>query len=740
MTPEKSRPQTDAQVVSVVKRLTQEAEDNNDNLAKDRAAATDYYNGEMPDMPTKAHRSKMVNKILRSTIKKVMPSIIRTLLGNPKVFEFVPMEQGDEEGAEQASDFINYVVLPESNGDKAIEDAVHDSLLLRSGIIKGHWKTEKSVRVSTHSGLTEEEATELASDDSVTVLEKDITTEEVEAEDGVVDQTLCSLKIRKVTEKQSAAVDAVPLDQFLIHPDAKTLDTSPLVGQKQRLRRGDLVAMGFDKDKVMNIPAVTKDTDELEDARDDRTDANTSEDGDREEYTIKALQEIDYYELYVQLDRDDDGLNELLKIEFAGGLNDDNLLQIDDWDRQPFADLACEEQPHQWQGAGISDDTMDIQQATTALLRAVLDNVYKTNNPQPVIQDGKIVNEDAVYNPKHGEPIVVEEGTSAKDAIGTHTTAFTADKSFQMLSYFDEMAEDRTGISNASSGMAPDALQNMTAKASAMLEAAGIGQTELMVRSLARGLKKLGKLLLHLNVKHQQKARTVRLRNKKWVKYDPRSWNAEMDLTVNTGLGAGTRERDMAMLMVIKQIQTELLAAFGADNPFVKPENLHNMLEKLTEAAGFPSSDPYFTRPDPEEIKQKLEKSQNAPNPEMIKAQTQIQIEKAKAELAAEGKKLEIQANRDKEKAQMDADLIVRQAEMEKEQQARADEFAIKRDDEQLKMELERDKLQQEWALKTRELDIREREIEARRTLELDRHAASEMAKALTPKPEPVAA
>ncbi|OCO98909.1 hypothetical protein BC374_25730 [Ensifer sp. LC13] len=52
-------------------------------------------------------------------------------------------------------------------------------------------------------------------------------------------------------------------------------------------------------------------------------------------------------------------------------------------------------------------------------------------------------------------------------------------------------ATDRTGISDASSGLAPDALQNMTAKASARVEQAGIGQTELMVRTFAQGLRRV---------------------------------------------------------------------------------------------------------------------------------------------------------------------------------------------------------------------------------------------------------
>ncbi len=52
----------------------------------------------------------------------------------------------------------------------------------------------------------------------------------------------------------------------------------------------------------------------------------------------------------------------------------------------------------------------------------------------------------------------------------------------------------------------------MTAKATALVEQAGIGQTELMVRTFAQGLRRVFKGLLGLTIKHQDRPRAVRLR------------------------------------------------------------------------------------------------------------------------------------------------------------------------------------------------------------------------------------
>src|SRR5690606_8495200 len=208
-----------------------------------------------------------------------------------------------------------------------------------------------------------------------------------------------------------------------------------------------------------------------------------------------------------------------------------------------------------------------------------MDNLYWQNNQQPIQQEGAIVNPEAVMNPQFGKPIRVNQGVDVRTALGFNQVPMVADKSFAMIEFWKNELTDRTGISDASSGMAPDALQNMTAKASAMVEQAGIGQTEMMVRCIATSLKPAFKGLLKLIIQHQDKPRTVRLRDK-WVTFDPRSWTADMDATVNTGLGAGTRERDMMAMMQVIGLQKDILSSMGpvVGMQYVTPENLYNAI------------------------------------------------------------------------------------------------------------------------------------------------------------------
>ncbi len=681
------KPMTDERLTNIVSVLVKDCENYRTELSKDRITAMEYFDGIMKDVPVDDNRSKVVSRDVSSAITKILPSVTRVILGNDKVVEYEPVGEGDEDQAEQASDYINYVVFPESSGYEAVQDAVYDALKLRNGIIRWWYDKKIKVEVSEHTGLDEDAVVQLVAPDDVEVLEQDQSQQQIQGPDGqLVMQPVYNLKIKRKSAYGCTKLAAVPLEEFLIHPDALDIEESPIVGINQRLRRSDLVAMGYDRSKVENLPAAGSDDEKEEEEYIRRRDI-----ADDDESTQRALQEIEYYELYVKVDADDDGIAELRRLVYAGGIGQKNLLSNDDWDEVPFADIIAKRRPHQREGDSVTDDMKEIQKIKTVLLRQTLDNLYWQNNPQPIVQEGTIVNPEAVLNPRFGLPIRVAQGTDTRAALSYNPTPFVAKDSFAMLSYLDEEATDRTGISEASSGLAPDALQNVTAKASAMIEQAGIGQTELMVRTIAHGLKRVFRGLLRMVIKHQDKPRTVRLRNQ-WVTFDPKQWNAEMDATVNTGLGAGTRERDMMMMTQVIGLQEKLLASLGADNPFVKPDNVYNAVSKFAESAGARSTELYFTKPDPEEIKAKMEAAANQPNPEMIKVQAQAEAQKAKAQLDAQTTQQKNQAD-----AALQAEKLNREFALKREQLNR--ELLLKREQLSAELELEREQSMAELAL-----------------------------------------
>ncbi|BEV44776.1 portal protein [Afipia carboxidovorans] len=666
------------ELCKVVSVLVKDAEDYRDERSHERMKAMTFFDGESKDMqkyiPADDGRSQLVSRDVRSQIKKVLPSIYRTILGNDRIVEYQPVGEGDEESAEQATDYVNVVALPECDGRQAIEDAINDAVRLRNGIIKWWLDERTDVKVSLHTGLDDMALALLTVGDDIEVIEHTARQEQVDGEQGPVETTVHDVKIRRKVTTKTPRLGAVPLENWLIHPDAVRLDDSPILGEALTLRRSDLVKMGYEKSEIWKLPAATADTTEREVEEDQRR----RDIENREDAPQKALDEIDYYDLLVRVDKDGDGIAELRRMVFAGGIKAEYLLEDVEWDEVNYADIVSERRPHQWEGNSVTDDVMDIQTVNTVLLRQTADNLYWQNNLQPIVQEGKVVNPSSVLNPKFGEPIRVEAGTDVREAVGYSSVPLVADKSFAMIEFMKKEATERTGISDASSGMAPDALQNMTAKASAMVEAAGIGQTEMMVRCIASSLKPVFRGLLKLIIQHQDKPRTVRLRDK-WVEYDPRTWNADMDATVNTGLGAGTRERDMLAMQQVITLQKEVLASMGptVGMQYVTPDNLYNAISKMVEAAGLKTVSLYFSKPDPQQIQQAIQQQSSQPSPEQVKAeaalkleqvrtQGKMQIENVKVQAKQQEFGAKMQAEASKEREQRDADLATNLAEMDR--------------------------------------------------------------------------
>jgi hypothetical protein len=530
----------------------------------------------------------------------------------------------------------------------------------------------------------------------------------------------------------------VPLENWLIHSDAVRPKDSPILGENYKLRRSDLVKMGWEKDRIWEIPAASYGPSEQEIEEDTRR----REIEKNEDAPQKALDEIDFYDLLVRVDKDGDGIAELRRMIFAGGIKPEYLLEDIEWDEVHYADIVSERRPHQWEGNSVTDDVMDIQTVNTVLLRQTLDNFYWQNNLQPIVQEGQIVNPESVLNPKFGLPIRVAQGVDVRTAVGYNQVPLVADKSFAMIDYMKKESTDRTGISDASSGMAPDALQNMTAKATALIEQSGIGQTEMMVRCIANSLKPVFKGLLKLIIQHQDKPRTVRLRDK-WVEFDPREWNASMDASVNTGLGAGTRERDMIAMQQVITLQKEILASMGpvVGTQYVTPDNLYNAIAKFVQAAGLRTVSLYFTQPDPNKIAQAVQQQASQPNPEQVKAQAALQLEdkRTQGKIQVEGVKSQakerefaakMQVEASKEREQRDADVATTMAEMDRQSAIDHQKSVTETLNREADRQIERESLALDYQMHREDIESREAIAENNQRAAIQKAEAQSVGKA----------
>lgn len=649
-----------------------------------RVKALDYFRGAM-DRYVQADegRSRMTSKDVRSVIKKVMPALKRTILGSDQVVEYKPAGQGDEEKAKSATLYINKETVPTARLDDAISDAMLSALLLDEGVLTW-WHEEKSrVAVTYHSGLTAEEVTVLQSEPNAEILMLEPYQVDV---NGMVEEVY-RIRIKRIITESLIKARAVPLEDMIIHPQTTCEDDAPLIGHRMRVRRSDLVAMGYDRELVDDLP-----TREFELDDDDERSARNRDDYDDDMLNtgIKgAMEEIEVRRLFVRADVDDDGIAELREVHYVQSEGAESRILFNDYaDEANYAIVVAERVLHSWQGMSLYDDVEELQTLKTVLIRQLLDNLYASNNPQPTVQSGTVLNPEAVTSPEFGNPIMVKPGVSVADAVTWRNIPFFAEKTLPMLAKVDADIVDRTGITSAAGGLDPNAMQNVREKGVEMISDAAAAQAWCMVREMTKGgLRRFFRGILRLVIEHQDKPKMLEISGK-WQEFDPRSWNADMDCEVNVGLGTGTRERDMQALMIVSGIQEKLIAAFGPQNPFVGPEELHNTMTRIAEAAGLSSPALFFRQP-PEGAS--LAPPAQGPSPEETKAQFQMQLEQVKA-----------QAARDKETAQAEADIVVQNREAQikaVEAQAKADLESSKADTKlQFDLQAHQDKMQLEWA------------------------------------------
>ncbi len=621
----------------------------NSLIAQRRQKSIEYYQQYMRDLPEQEGRSKVVSHDLADTVNWMLPDLMEIFMGSTRMVEYKPRRQKDEDSSKQATDYINYVFVNECNGYSLLWDAFWNALVTANGPIKCYWDTSDEEDITIHRGLSEMQYAELVSEDDVEVLQQNAYEAEFVTQEGETFVALAyDCKLKRITSGQ-LKFEALPPEEFLITRRAQSVDSARFVGHRSLKMRSELVEMGFDRGLVYSLPTANAlETDATRLSRYEEIDqygANNPDD---------SAEEIELYESYIYCDVDDDGIAERLQV-FTAGSASGQLLGWDIWeDEHPFVDLCPMPMPHRWYGRGVSEDTMDIQQVRTVLWRQMLDNLYWSNNPQMKGNLSKVNNPEEVFSPSFGGFIDIDETAPlGPDTVTTNAIPFVADKSYPMFDLLDQILSKRTGVTSATTSLDPDMLQNQNVDAVRHVEDTAQKRVGLIARNFARGgLKRLFEKALRLIVKNQDRPRTVRLRNE-WVEVDPRSWNATMDAEVNVGLGTGSKDRDIAALYQVWNIQRQAMEMMGPTHPYTLRlmEAMQNTAEKIVEASGLTDVKQYvpeLTEEDMALIAQQAEQARQQPSPEQV----MLQVEQMKLQIASQDKDKDRQADLMKVQAQ----------------------------------------------------------------------------------------
>ena len=617
-----------------------------------------YMDGDV-DIGHEEGRSKVTSTKVRDTIRAVKPSIMRVFLSSSKPVEYVPKGPEDVAMAEQATDYMHHE-FTRLDGYKLLSEAIHDALVKKQGILKAFYRDYPEVKIYTFTELSEDELNLLTNDDNVNVLEQSMEMKMEMDEFGMdIEAPVFSVKIARTEMMGELCVESVPPEELFVNRDAKTMQDAYVVAHRTEMRAGDVIAMGFDPEIITELDGYSSGSDMTDAEKFTRT--GYDDDLDDENTQDPTMRMIVITEAYMRIDIDGSGVPVLHK--FLCGGTKYKLLDFEPCDEVPLVKLEVDPEPHSFYGNSVAEMLCEDQDAATAILRGILDNVALSNSPRLAFQEGSVNIEDLMNNEIGGLVRMRQPG-----AIQDLSVPFTAGQTLSALTYMDKLVEQKTGVTQ-NIALNPDMLQSTTkAAVTASVEAAA-GQVEVMVRNLADGLKDLFRLMLRIVHKNVDEERMVRL-NGMFVPVDPRVWDTSMDVSVNVGLGTGREDERVAALQQALQLQTQIYQQYGPMNGLVSLTNIRNTLTDMLATAGVRNSDRYFA-PINQEIEaqmlqmqqmQQAQLAQNQPDPnaaylhaEAMKAQGKMQSDMMKLQLEAQKAAAEDDLKRD----QMAQDLLV---------------------------------------------------------------------------------
>ena len=600
---EVAEPKTDEEIEEIVQTAIEEAASFVETyIAPQRTRAQKYFDGKT-DLSHEEGRSRIVSTKVRDTIRAVKPSLMRVFMSTSKPVEFIPMGPDDVAAAEQATNYM-HSEFNRLDGYKVLNDAFQDALVKKQGIVKTYFKDYKKSEVFTYSDLTQEEYDFIVNEDGVEVLESEMVMSATVDQMGMeVSIPYYSLKVSHTSTKGEQCLEWIPPENFLISEDARTLQDAYCVAQTADMRVADVVEMGVATfDEAVALDAFegggTGYAEEEVFARQGYY-AEDSEDTSQD----PSMKMVGITEAYMRVDVYNTG--EPLLHKFIMGGTSFELLDYMICEQIPYAKFEVEPVPHSFYGQSLAEILEVDQDSATSVLRGILDNVAMVNNPRLGIVEGS-VNIDDVLNGEIGSIVRMRQAGSIQDL----TVPFVAGQTLTALAYLDQLTEAKSGVTSTSTGLNSDALQSTTSQAVQATVQASEGQTEVMVRNLANGMRDLFKLMLRdmrTNVDEEKMARI----NGEYVPIDPRVWD-EYDVSINVGLGTGRdQEREVALQQAL-QMQTTVYSQYGPQNGLVNLTNIRNTLTDMLSYAGIQNADRYFEPMTPEKEQQMLQAQQQA--------------------------------------------------------------------------------------------------------------------------------
>jgi len=430
----------DSKIVELVKReVRRSGNSGNSELTSQREKGLRYYYGQ-PFGNERPGFSRHVSMDVFESVEDVKCKILDVFTSGPQMVKFEQEMDDDEDGAQDATDYVHSLFYQQNRGYHILHDVLHDGLASKLGVVKYCWYERVAVSPETFNDVPVDALQQFLSEDDIVDFEITDEREEqtmVPTPNGPVPQTirLASGKITRKSNVGSVRVESIePENTFISQTATDPWEADCVIIKYPDKLVGELVAEGFDPQVVSTLSRIS---DTLDGSRYARHSVDGSQileprTGEGERSTV------DLYEAYMDVDMDGDGIPEVWKFTVAG----DVLLDKEQIAKKPLHFWSPYRISHKAIGLSVADITMDIQRTNSGLVRGVIDNVFLTNTSM------KIADLSLIRNPRDliDNPIGAVINSPDPQAVSIVPQPQLNPNTFQAMAMLADQKQGRVGL------------------------------------------------------------------------------------------------------------------------------------------------------------------------------------------------------------------------------------------------------------------------------------------------------
>ena len=507
--------------------------------------------------------------------------LTKLLLDNNKLALFTPYsnEMAAVKASQVASDVVNYCLFNSNpDGWSKLSTWIKSAVVFGNSALTWGWEEHYDYIVEEYEQIEEGVLDQILADPNVEIVgDLQIGTEPIVNDDGTSYYAYVDVRLRRKVDKSGVKLSTIPPESFLIDRAASSVTDATFVGIVTEMTRSDIRRtwsdLDIDLDEIGEEATTRASSFSYEAfARKDSAGIQnwlTNSDEDEEEANIS----ITVVECWIRSDRDGDGIAELKHVIKAG----DTILEEDDVAYVPVAVLNPIEIPHEFYGLSLLDMARPQTQATTAILRGFVENVYFGNYGR-TLADPNVVDFQALQNPVPKQ-IIPTNGNPAAAVQQLQPEPMSAGTS-GMLEFLGLQKEQSTGLSKTAMGL-NDTLYvsgNSEQKMAGAQNAAQIRVEHIARRFVETGIKDLCRGVLR-EMKNNLKNPTMYKTDKGYASLSPQELQTmpgNMDLEIQANIGENSNSSLAEKLIQLTQLLPQM-AQSETSEAFINPMSSYNL-------------------------------------------------------------------------------------------------------------------------------------------------------------------